>query len=229
MPASFGGVRADSCDLFDESAGRNFYLGPRAIVTPGCHGHSRSAQLFHVELVVFAYPKTYDVVVVGAGHAGIEAASAAARLVQNTSPHTKPRFRGTDVVQPSHRRSGQGQMVREIDALGGIMALNTDATAIQVECSIGERAQRPFSARAMRQKAVNSVRKPFENLRDRFKKGDAIRVLVEGQKACGVQTGLGPRVSRRGSRHHDRHVHARFAHVGRRSKPAGEWAKAFPR
>ena len=80
----------------------------------------------------FRFPKHYDVLVVGAGHAGVEAALAAARMGCSTAVLTQ----NLDTVgqmscNPAIGGLAKGHMVREIDALGGAMALNTDATAIQ--------------------------------------------------------------------------------------------------
>ena len=81
---------------------------------------------------VFVYPKKYDVLVVGAGHAGVEAALAAARLGCVTAILTQ----NADTVaqmscNPAIGGLAKGHMVREIDALGGAMGINADATAIQ--------------------------------------------------------------------------------------------------
>src|SRR6185312_7747963 len=80
----------------------------------------------------FDYPKHYDVIVIGAGHAGIEAAMAASRLGCETLLLTQ----NADTVgqmscNPAIGGLAKGHMVREIDALGGVMGLNTDATGIQ--------------------------------------------------------------------------------------------------
>ena len=80
----------------------------------------------------FVYPTLFDVAVIGAGHAGIEAALAAQRLGCTVALLTQ----NLDTVgqmscNPAIGGVAKGQMVREIDALGGFMALNTDATAIQ--------------------------------------------------------------------------------------------------
>src|ERR1700732_1367313 len=81
---------------------------------------------------MFKFPTEYDVLVVGSGHAGIEAALAAARLGCKTLILTQ----NLDTIGPMscHPAIGglaKGQIVREIDAMGGAMGLNADATGIQ--------------------------------------------------------------------------------------------------
>ncbi|BDS07314.1 tRNA uridine 5-carboxymethylaminomethyl modification enzyme MnmG [Oceaniferula spumae] len=81
---------------------------------------------------MFTYPKTYDVLVIGAGHAGVEAALAAARLGCSVAVLTQNLDTiGAMSCNPAIGGLAKGHMVREIDALGGAMGLNTDATGIQ--------------------------------------------------------------------------------------------------
>ncbi len=81
---------------------------------------------------MFRYPKTYDVIVIGAGHAGVEAALASSRLGCEVAVLTQNLDTiGQMSCNPAIGGLGKGHMVREIDALGGVMGMNTDATAIQ--------------------------------------------------------------------------------------------------
>ncbi len=95
----------------------------------------------------FVYPKRYDVIVIGAGHAGIEAAAAAARLGCQTLMLTQNADTiGQMSCNPAIGGLAKGHIVREIDALGGLMGENTDATAIQfrlLNASKGPSVQAP--------------------------------------------------------------------------------------
>src|SRR5665213_4484088 len=76
--------------------------------------------------------KNFDVIVIGGGHAGCEAASAAAKMGCKTALLSlNPDRIGFMSCNPAIGGLAKGQLVKEIDALGGIMGINTDKTAIQ--------------------------------------------------------------------------------------------------
>ncbi len=85
----------------------------------------------------------YDVLVIGAGHAGIEAALAAARLGCKTAVFTiNMDAVGNCPCNPSIGGTAKGHLVREIDALGGEMGKTADQCLLQMRMSTGERARR---------------------------------------------------------------------------------------
>jgi tRNA uridine 5-carboxymethylaminomethyl modification enzyme len=148
--------------------------------------------------MMFVYPKVYDVIVVGAGHAGIEAAMAASRL----GCHTLMLTQNIDTIgqmscNPAVGGLAKGHMVREIDALGGFMGLNTDATAIQcrmLNANKGPSVRAPRSqcdkkAYQFRAKAV-CERQPLLDV----KQGNVVRIVEECDKAVAVETNLGLRI-----------------------------------
>ena len=144
---------------------------------------------------MFVYPKDYDVLVIGAGHAGIEAALAAARLGCSVAMLTQNLDTiGQMSCNPAIGGLAKGHMVREIDALGGAMALNTDATAIQwrmLNASKGPSARAP---RAQCDKKAYQFRMkwllehtPGLDLHQ----GNVGSLVVENDQITGITTSLG--------------------------------------
>jgi len=145
----------------------------------------------------FEYPKPYDVVVIGAGHAGIEAAMASARLGCKTLLLTQNADTiGQMSCNPAIGGLAKGHLVREIDALGGAMGLNTDATGIQfrmLNASKGPsvrapRAQCDKKAYQFRMKALVELEPGLD-----LKQGEASHLAVVGDAVAGVVTSLGLR------------------------------------
>ena len=148
---------------------------------------------------MFLYPKKYDVIVVGGGHAGIEAAMAASRLGSTTLLLTlNIDAIGQMSCNPAIGGLAKGHIVREIDALGGFMGLNTDATAIQcrmLNSNKGPSVQAPRSqcdkkAYQFRAK-VSCERQPGLDIQQ----GNAIRILEKNGQTTGVETDFGVQYS----------------------------------
>ncbi len=146
---------------------------------------------------MFVYPKKYDVIVVGAGHAGIEAAMAAARLGCQTLILTQNLDSiGQMSCNPAIGGQAKGQIVREIDALGGVMGLNTDATSLQFRMLNARKGPSVRSPRAQCDKKAYQFRAKAELERQdglELHQGNVVRVLVDGNGVSGVETNLGLR------------------------------------
>jgi tRNA U34 5-carboxymethylaminomethyl modifying enzyme MnmG/GidA len=145
----------------------------------------------------FVYPKIYDVIVIGAGHAGIEAAMASARLGCETLLLTQ----NADTVgqmscNPAIGGLAKGHMVREIDALGGAMGLNTDATGIQFRMLNATKGPSVRAPRAQCDKKAYQFR--MKALLERhprldMKQGNVTRLVVGENGVEGVETNFGLR------------------------------------
>ena len=141
------------------------------------------------------YPKTYDVIVVGGGHAGTEAALAAARMGAQTLllSHNIETL-GQMSCNPSIGGIGKGHLVRELDALGGAMALATDKSGIQfrrLNASKGAavRATRAQADRILYKAAIREMLENQENL-DLFQQA-VEDVTLDGERISGVMTAMG--------------------------------------
>ncbi len=136
--------------------------------------------------------ESYDVVVVGAGHAGCEAALAAARLSLNTILFTISM--DSIAMMPCNPNIGgtsKGHLVREIDALGGEMGKNIDKTYIQskmLNVSKGP-AVHSLRAQADKQEYSKSMRLVLENTPNlTLKQAEVVQILTEDNKISGVMT-----------------------------------------
>ena len=141
---------------------------------------------------MYSYPKSYGVIVVGAGHAGCEAALAAARLGSPTLLLTMNLDSvGQMSCNPSIGGLAKGQIVREIDALGGEMGRNTDRAGLQFRMLNSAKGPAVQSPRAQCDKKLYqfTMKHTIEcqpNLD--LKQGETVDLLVEHGKAVGVVT-----------------------------------------
>jgi tRNA uridine 5-carboxymethylaminomethyl modification enzyme len=143
------------------------------------------------------YPTRFDVIVVGGGHAGTEAALAAARAGANTLllTHNLDTL-GAMSCNPSIGGIGKGHLVREVDALGGAMAAATDEAGIQfriLNASKGPavRATRAQADRVLYKQAIRSRLENQPNLTIFAEACDDL--IVEGERVTGAVTQLGIR------------------------------------
>ena len=132
----------------------------------------------------------YDVIVVGAGHAGCEAGLAAARMGCRTLMLSiNLEAVAMMACNPSIGGTGKGHLVREIDALGGEMGINIDKTFIQSRMLNTAKGPAVHSLRAQADKnqyhiEMKKTLEQEENLD--LKQGEVTELIVEGGKACGV-------------------------------------------
>ncbi|HST29760.1 MAG TPA: tRNA uridine-5-carboxymethylaminomethyl(34) synthesis enzyme MnmG [Chthoniobacterales bacterium] len=177
---------------------------------------------------MFKLPVHYDVIVVGSGHAGIEAALASARLGCRTLMLTQ----NLDTVgqmscNPAIGGLAKGQIVREIDALGGSMGLNADATGIQFRMlnrSKGPAVRAPRvqcdkKAYQFRMKAILERAAGLD-----LKQATVPRVLVADGKATGVETDLGLTITGESVIITAGTFLRGLLHIGENSKPGGRMA-----
>ncbi|MGJ8619560.1 MAG: tRNA uridine-5-carboxymethylaminomethyl(34) synthesis enzyme MnmG [Methylophilaceae bacterium] len=145
------------------------------------------------------FPNKFDVIVVGGGHAGTEAALASARMGQKTLLLTHNiETLGQMSCNPSIGGIGKGHLVKEVDALGGVMAVATDEGGIQFRILNSSKgpAVRATRAQADRVLYKAAIRHRLENQENLWLFQQAVDdILLEGDRAVGVMTQIGLKFS----------------------------------
>ncbi len=140
-------------------------------------------------------PLEYDIIVVGAGHAGSEAAAAAATLGAKTLLITHDMTKIAQMsCNPAMGGIAKGQILREIDALGGISSIITDLSTIQFRMLNRSKGPAMWSPRAQCDRMIFSAewRKYLEKLSNlSFWQDDVVELIIENRCVRGVKTAMG--------------------------------------
>ena len=177
---------------------------------------------------MFKLPTEYDVLVVGSGHAGIEAALAAARIGCRTLMMTQNLDTiGQMSCNPAVGGLAKGHMVREIDAMGGAMGINADATGIQFRMlnkakGPSVRAPRVQCDKKAYQFRIKAVLERADNLD--LKQAAVANILVANGRVLGAETDLGLQVMARSVVITSGTFLRGLLHVGENSRPGGRMA-----
>ena len=182
---------------------------------------------------MFKLPTEYEVVVVGSGHAGIEAAMAAGRIGCRTLMLTQNLDTiGQMSCNPAIGGLAKGHIVREIDAMGGAMGLNADATGIQFRMlnrtkGPSVRAPRVQCDKKAYQFRMKAILERTDNLD--LKQATVSRILTNCGKAVGVETDLGVQIVGKSVVVTSGTFLRGLLHVGENSKPGGRMSDAHSR